>query len=66
MDAAASVRPSAAVATGSVLCICRARSVRSRLQMAAACTMPSVEMALTILSAIIMSTSFAYFLTQLK
>lgn len=38
MEAPASVRPKAAVATGRVLWICRARSVRSRLLIAAACT----------------------------
>ena len=41
MEAPASVRPKAAVATGRVLWICRARSVRSRLLIAAACTKPS-------------------------
>ena len=45
MEAPASVRPKAAVATGRVLWICRARSVRSRLLIAAACTKPSDVMA---------------------
>ena len=48
MDAPASARPRAAVATGLVWWICRARSVMPRLQMAAACTRPSVEIARTI------------------
>ena len=45
MEAAARVRPRAAVATGSVLWICRARSVRSRVETATAFTRPSLEMA---------------------
>ena len=45
MEAAANARPRAAVATGSVLWISRARSVRSLVETATAFTRPSLEMA---------------------
>ena len=47
MEAAARTRPMAAVATGVVLWICRARSVRPRVDTATALTKPSLLMALT-------------------
>src|SRR5699024_2934032 len=50
MEAAARARPKAAVATGRVVWMFRARSVRSRVETATAWTMPSVVIALTSLS----------------
>ena len=47
MDAAARVRPRAAVATGRGLWICRARSVSSRVVTATAFTIPSFVIART-------------------
>jgi hypothetical protein len=47
MEAAARVRPKAAVAVGKVLWICRARSVNSLVETATAFTIPSFVIART-------------------